>query len=245
MKLKLFILLILLNTAPILRGYAQQENTEAPQEEASQMPQKGLDNIWRSSDLDGEQPVLRQQKRPKRTDGSAQLPEGSTRVGCICMDYQQQAHTGRGACSGHNGVRFWLYLLPSGDTVQIATLRHESHPDTLADDDILKLAAYKRYEKLMAKKQLDFFETLDKHPDWLDNIVIKNPSIAAMPDPLRLVLPPIMPYDNNAQNTLIYSLSVLIGSGGLYVLKKLTGIGSNKQDEIAIAELQEEPKDLI
>ncbi len=127
----------------------------------------GIDSIWRSSDFEGETPVLRQQRKAKRVDGSASLPEGSERVGCICMDYFVLDRIGRGACTGHNGVRFWLYQLPSGDTVQIPTLRHEGHPDTLDNSTLLQLAAYKRYERVMAQRQIDFYTALEEHPEWL------------------------------------------------------------------------------
>ena len=227
--------LILLFTLVIRGGYAQQE----PIEEEEQLPQKGIENIWRSSDLEGEQAVLRQNRKGKKPDGSELLPEGSTRVGCICMDYFEQQHTGRGACGGHDGVRFWVYQLPNGDTTRIATLRHEGHPDTLLDTEILKLAAFKRYERLTAQRQVDFYKSLEEHPEWLSDIPSFQPSAAAYPDSIRVVMPQ-MPVDHAAQNTLLYSVSVFLGSGALYVLKKLTeGKNSNENPELP------EPQDLI
>lgn len=213
---KLFALLILFNCS-ILRGYAQEETTD----EETEMPQKGIENVWRSSDLDGEQAVLRQNRRAKKHDGSELLPEGSMRVGCVCMDYIEQQHTGRGACGGHNGVRFWLYALPNGGTGRIPTLRHEGHPDTLLDTEIVKLAAFKRYERLTAQRQLDFYKSLEQHPEWLSDIMGVAPSASGLPDSLRIVLP-TMPIDPFAQNTLLYSISVLLGSGAVWVIKKLT-----------------------
>ena len=202
------------------KGLAQTLDSELNEVES---PQKGIDNVWRSSDLEGEQAVLRQQRKAKRVDGSALLPEGSERVGCVCMDYFVQEHIGRGACGGHNGVRFWLYQLPSGDTVQIPTLRHEAHPDTLSDATLFQLAAYKRFERLMTQKQLDFYATLEEYPEWL------NPAQRVQPDAFapessafRHLYPATpTPSDGTATDTLIYSLSVLIGSGALAVLKKI------------------------
>lgn len=200
-------------------GRAQTSDRELNE---TQIPQKGIDNVWRSSDLEGEQAVLRQQRKAKRVDGSALLPEGSERVGCICMDYFVQEHTGRGACGGHNGVRFWLYELPSGDTVQIPTLRHEAHPDTLSDVALFQLAAYKRFERQMTQRQLDFYKTLEEYPEWL------NPTQRVQPDAFapessayRHLYPTPTSGDDTATDTLIYSLSVLIGSGALAVLKKI------------------------
>ena len=233
MKIYRYFSYFLVFSTSILRGLSQEiepptiDEAEDPTEETVEMPQKGIEYVWRTSDLPGETPVLRQQRWQRKADGSGQLPEGSVRVGCVCMDYHVLSVQGRGACGGHNGVRFWLYVLPSGDTVKIATLRHESHPDTLSDASIFELAAYKRYERQMAQKQLTFYETLDQHPEWLDNVALKpNPVVyPTLSDSLRLVLS--SPGDKSAQNTLLYSLSVLLGSGGLYLLKKLTGIGTD------------------
>lgn len=242
---RFLITLFILSQAFVLRGYAQEEPTSPETESTSEeTPQKGIENIWRTSDLPHEQGTLRNRKRPKRIDGSALLPEGSQRVGCICMDYRIQKNLGTGACSGHNGVRFWLYQLPSGDTVKIPTLRHEAHPDTLSDAQIVELAAYKRYEKLMAQKQIDFFKALEEHPEWLDGLTPRNnyPPMPAYPmDSLGLFYPPFMNHstdsvhlimppasaDSSAVNTLIYSLSVLIGSGALHLINKFL----NKNDE--------------
>lgn len=231
---KLFTFLLLF-TLSILRGYAQEETPD----EETEMPQKGIENVWRSSDLEGEQAVLRQNRRGKRADGAQLLPAGSTRVGCVCMDYIPQQHTGRGACGGHNGVRFWLYALPDGDTARIATLRHEGHPDTLLDTEIVKLAAFKRYERLTAQRQLDFYKSLEQHPEWLSDIISVAPSASGLPDSLRIVLP-TMPIDPFAQNTLLYSISMLIGSGAVWVIKKLTeGKTSTEKPELPA------PQDMI
>jgi hypothetical protein len=215
----------------ILRGYAQQPDTLNDDSTPEiNIPQKGIENVWRSSDLDGEQAVLRSQRKPKRIDGSALLPEGSERVGCICMDYSVQKRMGQGACNGHNGVRFWLYQLPAGDTVKIPTLRHEANPDTLTDVALMQLAAYKRYERLMTQKQLDFFKTLEEHPDWanpnfavspqrfmnMDTSLFSSPSIK----PNSIYTAP-MPLDDTAANSVLYTLSALLGSGALVVLKKV------------------------
>jgi hypothetical protein len=209
----------------------------------------GIDSIWRSSDFEGETPVLRQQRKAKRVDGSASLPEGSERVGCICMDYFVLDRIGRGACTGHNGVRFWLYQLPSGDTVQIPTLRHEGHPDTLDNSTLLQLAAYKRYERVMAQRQIDFYTALEEHPEWLNGFLDNMPHEAAGGDASAfrqrdtLLMPmPFSPVDHSAENTLLYSISVLLGSGALFVIKKITESMSNKdKDESPV----KEPDNLI
>jgi hypothetical protein len=220
----------------ILRGYAQTLEDEKPQDAA----QSGIDSVWRSSDLEGEIPVLRQQRKAQRMDGSASLPEGSERVGCICMDYFVSQRIGQGACGGHNGVRFWLYELPSGDTVQIPTLRHEAHPDTLDDGALVQLAAFKRYERLAAQRQLDFYNTLEEHPEWLDGFLgdrLKETTGATPPPHYQrdtMVMPmPFSPVDHAAENTLLYSISVFLGSGALFVIKKIIeGIRGKTESEI-------------
>jgi hypothetical protein len=216
--MKKLLALTFLFSLVLLRGYAQEET---PEEQDELLPQKGIENVWRSSDLEGEQAVLRQQRKAKKPDGAQLLPEGSTRVSCICMDYIEQQHIGRGACGGHNGVRFWVYALPNGDTARIPTLRHEGHPDTLLDTEILKLAAFKRYERLTAQRQLDFYKSLEEHPEWLSDITAHQPAASMYPDSMKIVMPN-MPLDHTAEHTFLYSVSVFLGSGALYVLKKFT-----------------------
>lgn len=250
--MKKLLIVLLLFCLSIGGGYAQTpeiEESEAEETEETTEPvaepttKQGLDFIWRTSDLPWERPVLRAQRRLKRIDGSGQLPEGSARVGCVCMDYFVQQQIGQGACGGHNGVRFWLYAIPSGDTVQIATLRHESHPDTLQDSQLLQLAAYKRYERLMTQKQLAFFSTLEEHPDWLLDFLGTDPSDMHHQDSIRTPSP-FSPVDTTAKNSVLYSLSVLIGSGALYVINKLRGETSTAKNKDDIGELPL-PRDLI
>lgn len=242
--MKKILMILALFTLFILRGFAQTPDDEKENDSSK----KGIDNVWRSSDLEGERPVLRQQRKAKRVDGSASLPEGSERVGCVCMDYFVLKLIGKGACTGHNGVRFWLYQLPTGDTVQIPTLRHEGHPDTLDDAGLLQLAAYKRYERLMAQRQLDFYKNLEEHPEWLngflDNMlheaVAGNPSAYHQRDTVIMPMP-FSPIDHSAENTLLYSISVFLGSGALFVIKKITERISGKTEPIT----PEEPDNLI
>jgi hypothetical protein len=217
--------LILFFSLSILRGLHAQDSTEV------ELP-KGMEYIWRSSDLEGEQPVLRQARKAKPIDGSGALPEGSERVASVCMDYTTQSVTGRGACGGHNGVRFWLYLTPDGDTARIATLRHDDNPDTLSDSKLLELAAYKRYERLMTQKQLDLYQTLKEHPEWLEGFGESKPNItivapnAFTQDTQKVALPTMPQNDNPTQASILYGISVLIGSGMLYIINKLRNVDS-------------------
>lgn len=215
---------------------SDEENVETIEEVKEPTPQKGMEYIWRSSDLDGEQAVLRQFRKPKRIDGSGALPEGSERVGSVCMDYTTQSSFGRGTCTGHNGVRFWLYLQPDGDTARIATLRHDDHPDTLSDASMLQLAAYQRYERLMTKKQLDLYQTLKEHPEWLEGFMPNqgNPNMGVPPqysfiqDTMKVMMPMVPQNGSPEQAAVLYAVSVLIGSGMLYIINKLRNLPNTK-----------------
>jgi hypothetical protein len=94
----------------------------------------GWDSIYRMSDFPGER-------------GSAGNRPGSTyvdgkRVGCICMDDTRGKTIGVGACSGHGGVRHWLYLKPGRvDTVRVPTDRHLAHPQPLTQEERANLSS--------------------------------------------------------------------------------------------------------
>ena len=83
--------------------------------------QEGLDKIFRTSDEDGE--TATQAARRKSRIGQS-LPEGSSRVGCICMNGEIRPTISVGSCSGRGGVRFWLVENTEGDTTQYPTVRH-------------------------------------------------------------------------------------------------------------------------
>ena len=148
----------------LLRGYAQ----DAPDHTLDELAE-GFEQVWRSSDLREENPTIRSQRQQKKPDSMAIILETAPRIGCVCMDYPQQNRVSTGTCTGHGGVRFWLYQLPSGDTLMVATRRH------LKDTGKTKM-----YKPRSKKYQLDDFTV----------------------------------------NALIYSLSVLIGTGAVVLLKK-------------------------
>lgn len=88
-----------------------------------------MEEIFRTSDQPGEIPVARGARDRHRKRVS--VPAGAFRVGCVCMDDTRSGTRSTGACSGHGGVRFWVYQTVSGDTVQVLTARHERHPHAL------------------------------------------------------------------------------------------------------------------
>lgn len=71
------------------------------------------EEIFRTSDRD----------RRAREKGVNETPIGY-RIGCICMDSIRQNNRGRGACSHHRGVRYWLYEKENGKLHYEPTERH-------------------------------------------------------------------------------------------------------------------------
>ena len=69
------------------------------------------------------------------------LPKGSKRVGCVCMDNTKQDEGGRGSCSGHGGVRFWQYVTPDAELIEVPTERHYQHPNDLSPEELAQLAS--------------------------------------------------------------------------------------------------------
>lgn len=94
---------------------------------------------WRTSEQAGENST--QYRHPR------DLPPGSKRIGCICMDNTQQDDGGRGSCSGHGGVRQWIYVTPDGERIEQATERHYQHPEALTEAEKNQLAAYNEADK--------------------------------------------------------------------------------------------------
>ncbi len=104
-----------------------------------------VEEYFRTSEQPGETPTNRRQREQgvKRVSP----PPGAARVGCICMDDTRSEATSIGACSGHGGVRFWLYVQPNGDTMRITTARHERHPhplDSIERSELVSAAEKKR-----------------------------------------------------------------------------------------------------
>lgn len=138
MKPLIFILLALLIT---VSGSAQDPDIFANEDTR-------MREIFRTSDQPGTVATGRKkgESRPKRMTA----PVGSRRIGCVCMDDTRSDTRSSGACSGHGGVRFWVYKTPQGDTVHILTGRHEQHPHGLTADEmsVLNQTQVSRAERL-------------------------------------------------------------------------------------------------
>lgn len=102
--------------------FSQNSRTEAEEP-------RPAEEYFRTSEQPGETPVNRRQRERGTRRFSA--PPGAARVGCLCMDDTPSKATSVGACSGHGGVRYWLYAQPNGDTLRVPTARHEQHPQPL------------------------------------------------------------------------------------------------------------------
>ena len=90
--------------------------------------------VYRSSDNDPKNATTYQRHKANNHAEKSKNQMDLPRVGCICMDGIAQQKTERGACSGHKGVRFWVYQRTNGDTLLNATERHLLHPEPLAAD---------------------------------------------------------------------------------------------------------------
>jgi hypothetical protein len=94
--------------------------------------------VYRTSDEEGEVPS-NAFERVRRRKVRVSEPEGAVRIGCVCMNGKHSDAHSSGACSGFGGVRFWIYQLPSEDTVWIMTHLHQAHPDTLNTVELSKI----------------------------------------------------------------------------------------------------------
>ncbi len=97
-----------------------------------------LEEIFRTSDQEGETPTNRRQR--DKTAKRVSVPKGAFRIECICMDDTRSDTRSTGACSGHGGVRFWVYRTREGDTVHVLTDRHERHPQPLDAAEMSELS---------------------------------------------------------------------------------------------------------
>lgn len=95
-----------------------------------------METVFRSSEQPGETPVGRRARNRVKTD----VPPGSYRVGCFCMDGSFSGAQSIGACSGHGGVRYWLYRTPDADTIWYATDRHAQRPGPLGAEEMSRMA---------------------------------------------------------------------------------------------------------
>jgi len=129
--------LLLLSFFLPLRLVAQDPDIEADE-------QARMEEIYRTSDEETETPTNRRQRDGKQKRAS--VPKGAFRIGCICMDDTRSDTRSTGACSGHGGVRHWVYRTPSGDTVHVMTARHERHPHALSAEEMSELSR-KRAER--------------------------------------------------------------------------------------------------
>ncbi|MBV6443377.1 MAG: hypothetical protein EPGJADBJ_05116 [Saprospiraceae bacterium] len=131
--LQLLLLLLLQLLLLLLPTAAPAQDPDLADDERARM-----EDIFRTSDHESETPTNRRQRegRTKRVS----VPKGAFRIGCLCMDDTWSDTKSTGACSGHGGVRFWVYRTPAGDTVHVMTDRHERHPHPLSAAEMSELS---------------------------------------------------------------------------------------------------------
>lgn len=122
MKMKNLATLLIFLLSSLCSLRAQDPDIEADERAA-------MEEYFRTSEQPGETPVNARQRRGHGKRVS--VPKGAARVGCVCMDDTRNTTRSIGACSGHGGVRYWLYRTREGDTVRVLTARHEQHPHPL------------------------------------------------------------------------------------------------------------------
>lgn len=136
-------LLFLLFLWPLLAP-AQDPDIEADEQSA-------FEEFFRTSEQEGETAAGRSGKTKR-----VSVPRGAVRLGCVCMDDTQSPARSTGACSGHGGVRYWLYRTLEGDTVRVLTARHERHPhplDSAERSELTRPAAPKRSQATIGPGQ--------------------------------------------------------------------------------------------
>ncbi len=123
-----------------------EKESELPEKPIDSLDADAWDEILKTSDLEKEIPTQPSKRyNPKRPKNyrSKPAPKGAHRIACECMDEVKQDKTGRGACSGHGGVRYWIYQLPDKSLMRQATWRHEDHPEPLSEAERQQLDAYR------------------------------------------------------------------------------------------------------
>ncbi len=100
--------------------------------------ERKVEEVWRSSEEPGEVSTSKRKRRMKYR--LPEPPPGAFRIGCICMDGTRADTRGIGSCSGHGGVRYWVYRLKDGDTVHLFTEHHLKHPEDLPAEKMMELS---------------------------------------------------------------------------------------------------------
>ena len=116
--------------------FGNQDTTQCDNPPEANDTTANWDETLRSSDEDGQKST---QYTPKNSQ--ALPPKDSKRAGCVCMDNTIQDEAGRGSCSGHGGVRYWRYVTPDAEVIDVPTDRHYNHPQDLSPDELNQLAA--------------------------------------------------------------------------------------------------------
>lgn len=115
------------------------------------------DQIFRTSDLEGETPTA--SRRYHGFTKRVSVPAGAVRLGCLCMDDTPSEVRSTGACSGHGGVRYWIYRTMEGDSLRVSTWRNETHPAPL-DTAEMSAMSRKKVEKSAANRVAEAIQAM-------------------------------------------------------------------------------------
>jgi hypothetical protein len=119
-----------------ITSFAQAQETARP--DINDPDEEAWHRVYRSSEeVNNKKTFFERKAKEKNTAPTNNALADFERVGCVCMDESMRRQTERGACSGHKGVRFWIYQRTNGDTLMQATERHLLHPEAMPDTEHL------------------------------------------------------------------------------------------------------------
>lgn len=162
----------------------------------------GIGDVFRTSEQEGENPTSARGRRGTAQAKRVSVPKGAFRVGCICMDDTRSAVRSTGACSGHGGVRYWLYRTVEGDSVRVLTGNHERHPGPLSASELSEMAQ-KREKKT---QNLTPFATQQPTVPTIGPGVAAAPVVTYLPAPTTGYVP-----------TWMWPLALVLSSVFLYL----------------------------
>ncbi len=205
-----------------------QLTAQAPPESAPF--QSGIEHVWRSSEQPKQVATNRFGRRFSKFStlkrAEEKLPPQSERICAICMDDSQSPTTGAGTCSGHGGVRFWVYKTPTEDSVYLPTWRNDEHPENFTDAERSKLSAYQRYQLLLERKRAELAQLEEDNPNKNLSVASVNPFAGNnfapnKKDTVFVVMQQPSGTDNYTLNWLYISLAFAASTGGALFIRRI------------------------
>lgn len=196
---------------------------------AEESNQSGIEHVWRSSEQAKQVATNRFGRRFSKNAAfkaaEEKLPIGSKRICAICMDNDESPTTGAGACSGHGGVRFWVYKTPSEDSVFLATWRNDEHPEYFTDEERSKLSAYQRYQLKLERKRSELAQFEQNNPNKNLPTAINSFAENATPTNKKDTVYVVMQQPNGSESYTLHWLYISVAfaasAGGALFIRKI------------------------